>query len=33
VIGGMITGTVLAVLFVPLFFVLVRSVRRHPVPA
>jgi multidrug efflux pump len=30
VIGGMITGTVLAVLFVPLFFVLVRSVRRKP---
>ncbi len=29
VLGGMITGTVLAVLFVPLFFVLVRSARKH----
>ncbi|HTQ35652.1 MAG TPA: efflux RND transporter permease subunit [Steroidobacteraceae bacterium] len=28
VLGGMITGTVLAVLFVPLFFVLVRRLRR-----
>ncbi|MGH8833026.1 MAG: hypothetical protein ACREXV_18370, partial [Polaromonas sp.] len=26
VIGGMITGTVLAVIFVPIFFVVVRSV-------
>ncbi|MET0279514.1 MAG: multidrug efflux RND transporter permease subunit [Steroidobacteraceae bacterium] len=33
VIGGMITGTVLAVLFVPLFFVLVRRVRHHPAPS
>jgi multidrug efflux pump len=33
VIGGMITGTVLAVLFVPSFFVLVRRVRRHASPA
>jgi multidrug efflux pump len=30
VIGGMVTGTVLAVLFVPLFFVLVRRGSRHP---
>jgi multidrug efflux pump len=29
VIGGMVTGTVLAVLFVPLFFVLVRRVSRR----
>jgi multidrug efflux pump len=28
VIGGMVTGTVLAVLFVPLFFVLIRRVGR-----
>ena len=34
VIGGMITGTVLAVLFVPLFFVLVRQLwRKSLVPA
>ncbi len=30
VIGGMITGTILAVAFVPLFFVLVRRAARHP---
>jgi multidrug efflux pump len=29
VIGGMITGTVLAILFVPLFFVLVRRLWRY----
>jgi len=28
VLGGMVTGTVLAVLYVPLFFVLVRRLRR-----
>jgi len=33
VLGGMITGTVLAVLFVPLFFVLVRRLRRRPLTA
>lgn len=35
VMGGMIAGTVLAILFVPLWFVLVRSVgrKRAPVPA
>ncbi len=30
VLGGMVTGTVLAVLFVPLLFVLVRRMRRRP---
>ena len=30
VTGGMVTGTVLAVLFIPLFFVLVRRFRRRP---
>ncbi len=29
VIGGMITGTILAVAFVPLFFVLIRRAARH----
>jgi multidrug efflux pump len=33
VIGGMITGTVLAVLFVPLFFVLVRRLWRKSLSA
>ena len=36
VIGGMITATVLAIFFVPLFFVLVRGLfrrRRHAQPA
>ncbi len=34
VIGGMVTGTVLAVLLVPLFFVLVRrALRRSPADA
>ncbi len=32
VIGGMITGTVLAVLFVPLFFVLIRRIGRKAQP-
>jgi multidrug efflux pump len=33
VIGGMITGTVLAILFVPLFFVLIRRIGRRTPPA
>ena len=33
VIGGMVSGTVLAILLVPLFFVLVRGLSRRKTPA
>jgi multidrug efflux pump len=35
VLGGMVTGTILAVVFVPVFFVVIRSIfkdKRHPPP-
>jgi len=35
VLGGMVTGTILAVVFVPVFFVVIRSMfkgKRHPAP-